>query len=367
MHHCHFTRFRYGRTRLDWGEDLKNNHRSPYDTWSHGRDAGNSSPFSGSRSMSRKPTRYSDSTDEPTPRPFALLFAVVFAAAISTWHWYRPLPKQAATLANGPFVAESKSGALHKESPRFEPRWKDAGLIFPSEEPISEISADPSPAQATASEPSPSSGLTGTRDLALQPFREATKPLNQALSQMPLPMVAVRPSEPQPNLFPPENRLWTAVNKPTAPTASPGESIAQSRTPLAPEPKSDSASPFRVPRIDGTQPSSQTAIALKSNIWPDQGFDPKSIAPLPQRSGGPQRNGGQLATSSNPSSQEPGSLVSLSSNRIRTLDQDPEIRSASVPTVSPTKDSRILGVQDSTPPDPKNFIRQPSPKGPSAK
>lgn len=313
--------------------------------------------------MSGKSTRYSDSTDEPTPRPVALLFAVVFAAAISTWHWYRPLPKQAATLANGPFVAESKSETNQKESQRFEPRWKDAGLIFPSEEPIPEIppADDPAPSLATASGASPSSDLTGTRDLALQPFREATKPLNQSLSQLPLPMVPVRPAESQSNPYPPENRLWTAVNKQPAPTASPGESIAQTQPPLAPSPTTDSASPFRVPRVDGTQRSSQTAIALKSNIWPDQGFDPKSISPLPQR------HGGQLATSSTPSSQDPGSIMSLSSNRIRTLDQDPENRSASVPIDSSNNDSRILGVQESASRDPRNFIRQPPPRSPSAK
>jgi hypothetical protein len=332
--------------------------------------------------MSGKKSRASQSNDEPTPRPIALLLAVVFAGAISTWHWYRPLPQKATTVSNGPFVSQSDTVNV-KESPRFKSKWKDSGLIFPSDDPTVEPKSneattvfEPSSKPNQGEDANPIASLTGNSELALQPFREATQPVQKSISQMPLPMVPVKPMQGLSPPSPPESRLWTATKR--TPDAS-------AYTPPAPEFQShlqdtfaESASPFRVPRIDGGPRNHGPLASLKSEIWPDQGFDPKgAIASNQDRSTAIAHGSGVAnapAPTMSPTSDYPG-LLSLSSNRIRTLEQEPETPPSSVPngTVKPrepslpTASSIANGIGSNplrTPNVPKkgSMIRQPPPK-----
>jgi hypothetical protein len=321
--------------------------------------------------MSGKKPRTSQSNDEPTPRPIALFLAVLFAAAISSWHWYRPLPPKATTVSNGPFVSQPDS-VIAKESPRLKSKWKDSGLIFPSDDPLVEsrsgaaTSAVESSGQPNQSiDASPIASLTGNSELALQPFREATPPIHQSISHIPLPMVPVKPPQGLSTPSPPESRLWTAAKRTTdALVNEPPDSGFQSHSP---DTFANSASPFRVPRVDGGVRSPGPTVALKSEIWPDQGFDPKRAIALGKET----IKSGTPATT--PSSEVPG-LLSLSSNRIRTLEQEPEPpSSASNGSITPgelvPRDSSPTanGVRPNplrTPDVPKkgSVIRQPTPK-----
>ncbi|MBU6238511.1 MAG: hypothetical protein KGQ51_11830 [Planctomycetes bacterium] len=316
--------------------------------------------------MSGKKLRTSQSNDDPTPRPIALFLAVLFAAAISTWHWYRPLPPKATTLSNGPFVAQPDT-VIAKESPRFKSKWKDSGLIFPSDDPTIESSGKPN----QDADASPVASLTGNSEMALQPFREATQPINHSISQMPLPMVPVKPSQELSPPSPPESRLWTAAKRtPDALVNEQPDSDFQSHSL---DTFAESASPFRVPRVDGGVRSPGPTVALKSEIWPDQGFDPKGAVAIGKgtvTTGNPTEPGTRTTT---PSSEVPG-LMSLSSNRIRTLEQEPEPASftsngsvtprALAPTDSSSTANGVRPNPLRTPDVPKkgSVIRQPTPK-----
>jgi hypothetical protein len=310
--------------------------------------------------MSGKKPLTSQSNDDPPPRPIALFLAVLFAAAISTWHWYRPLPPKATTLSNGPFIAQPDT-VIAKESPRFKSKWKDSGLIFPSDDPTVESSGKPN----QDADASPIASLTGNSEMALQPFREATQPIHQSISQMPLPMVPVKPSQGLSPPSPPESRLWTAAKRtPDALVNEQPDSDFQSHSL---DTFAESASPFRVPRVDGGVRSPGPTVPLKSEIWPDQGFDPKGAIAI---GNGTIKPGNPTTT---PSSEHPG-LLSLSSNRIRTLEQEPEPpSSASNGSITPGElvprdsSSTANGVRPNplrTPDVPKkgSVIRQPTPK-----
>lgn len=312
----------------------------------------------GSRYMSGKKSIAYDSHDEKTPRPIALLVAVIFAAGVSTWHWYRPLPQKATIVSNGPFVSQTEA-AVSSETPRFKSKWKDAGLVFPSDE--TDITGSP-PANneplGTANQGSmanPSSSLTGKGELALQPFREATQPLKQSIAQMPLPMVPVKPTQDGSPPSPSEARLWNATKKqPESVTDNAMKTIEKlADSPVRSLDTFESASPFRVPRVD-SEPRPQTPVAsMKSDIWPDQGYQP----------GATSSNHSAMATNQQASSAaESTPLMSLSSNRIRTLDRESEIsipQKISSPVSPSTASSR-----GSHPIEKGSVIRQPPSKTP---
>lgn len=310
--------------------------------------------------MSGKKSRGSPSNDESPPRPIALLVAVVFAAAVSTWHWYRPLPPRATTVSNGPFVSQSEA-LIAKESPRFKSKWKDSGLIFPSgDDPPVEPKSDPVTFATPSSEKSNRDSdaasiesLTGNSELALQPFRETSQPIHQSISRMPLPMVPVKSTEESSPPSPSESRLWTAAKRTQDPAADkvPDTEDAELENRNS-DTFAESASPFRVPRIERDVRASGPIVALKSEIWPDQGFDPKRVVSI-----GQQRNSSPTTT---PSSESPGRM-SLSSNRIRTSEQEPTALSTaantSVPNPLRTQDAPKKGI----------VIRQPTPSKPTPK
>ncbi len=317
--------------------------------------------------MSGKKPPISSSNHEPTPRPIALLFAVAFAAAISTWHWYRPLPPKATTVSNGPFVAQPET-VIAKESPRFKSKWKDSGLIFPSDDPSVESKNDAA-LMAVESSGQPSrdvdaiqvASLTGNGEMALQPFRETTQPIRQSISQMPLPMVPVTPTRGLSASSPPESRLWTAAKRSLVPLA-----VEQANSEFLnhnPDTFAESASPFRVPRIDGGVRTTAPIVSLKSEIWPDQGFDAKGAIAMDKAAVSP------ATPTTTPPPEYPG-LLSLSSNRIRTLDQEPEPTPRDFSQRDSSSTSDGAGPNSLRTPDiPKKgiVIRQPTPKAPNPK
>ena len=316
--------------------------------------------------MSGKKSIAHDSNDEQAPRPIALLIAVAFAAGVSTWHWYRPLPKKATIVSNGPFVSQTES-ASSKESPRFKSKWKDAGLVFPSDE--ANTNGTPPADNETLGNPnqdstaSTNSALIGKGELALQPFREATQPLKQSIAQMPLPMVPVKPTQDWSPPSPSETRLWNVTKKQSESRAETGTvaSDKSSDSQVLSLDTFESASPFRVPRVDGGPKPQAPIVSMKSDIWPDQGYQP----------GATSNNQTAMATNQKTSTTaESNALMSLSSNRIRTLDGESEpSTSPPAPNSTPQKVLRPVtpstsSSQGSTPVKKGSVIRQPLPKTP---
>ncbi|MFO0011597.1 MAG: hypothetical protein ACK553_02555 [Planctomycetota bacterium] len=313
--------------------------------------------------MSAKRTHSVKSDQADTPRPTAFFLAVLFAAGVSTWHWYRPLPKQAGQMVDGAAFASQTDPARREEFPKAKSKWKDAGLIFPSSEPevalVDNATASPSNAP---SEPQAPDSLTGSRDLALEPFRETARPLRDSMAQAPLPRVPVKDADSRQIPAPSQARLWNVVT-PSAMSATPDPTATQlaNRSPIATEPSPDAASPFRVPRVAGTRPSPQSVVSLKTDIWPDQGFDPNK-----QQS--PRQDASQIATLAPATTDGSAGVMSLSSNRIRTLDQEPQhemLENAKANVPSPKL--RPIGpesAEDAQTPAPRrgSFIRQPPPK-----
>jgi hypothetical protein len=302
-------------------------------------------PF-GVRTMSDRSARRSNTNEPPPPRPVALIAAVVFAAAVSTWHWYRPLPKKAAVIAGGPFATESEPQPQKQQS-RIKSRWQDSGLVFPSENPgelsfSSEKNGTEVPGDRTDDTPS-SSRLTGNRDLALLPFREINQPLNQSIAQIPL--SAVPPPSDKPLTLPPpaESRLWSPTPQKTDVQGGLGD-----RTASVPPPQSgsnaDPASPFRVP----PQKPGNPVLSMKTDVWPDQGFAPGSTRAV-------------VPTLAPAKSDESPGLLTLSSNRIRTLDQEPAVRFSVRPDPQSVEEKKRNAARDPRHHDSKNVIRQPAP------
>lgn len=307
--------------------------------------------------MSGKPSHVSRSNDDPPPRPIALLCAVVFAAAVSTWHWYRPLPKKAAALAGGPFVAESEPHVA-KQAPQRPSRWQEAGLIFPSEDP-GEIEPK-TEERVVANGPerdglsNDSTNLTGKPDLALQPFRASNQPLDQSISQIALPMVPVPLDSPLSVPTPAEARLWNITPNQTTNRNLLDDKIANAQLSSSGT-HADSASPFRAsgpltPKRASDSLPQEPSRSLKTDIWPDQGFDPRTSTVMP-------------SSKSTEKSPDHSGLLSLSSNRIRTLDQEPAPKLTPKPKASDFDSIQPGIAREFYPPDPKALIRQPLPKG----
>lgn len=264
--------------------------------------------------MSAKRSRSTAPDQTDSPRPTAFFLAVLFAAAVSTWHWYRPLPPRASETASGSaFVSQPPWQS--DEFPKPKTKWKDSGLIFPSEQ--NDETSPPRDSISEAVQPEPPSvySLTGSRDLALEPFRESTRPLNESVAAKPLPMVPVKqPGAGQPPT-PSQGILWTTASIPRPSESTHPDPVegSNSRT----DGVADGASPFRVPRINSTLPTKEPTVSMRSDIWPDQGFKPNllnSIAPSEP----------QLADKGSSSLALPSDVFSVSNNRIRTMDQESE-------------------------------------------
>ncbi len=301
--------------------------------------------------MSAKRSRSSDLDQVDTPRPTAFFLAVLFAAAVNTWHWYRPLPPRASEAASGgAFVSQTPGHP--EELPKAKSKWKDSGLIFPSEQSDETFPSRESISESVQAEPPSLSSLTGSRDLALEPFRESTRPLTESVAGKPLPLVPVKQSGAGQSPTPSQGSLWTTASIPRpleTPHAAPVEG-SNSRVDVV----ADGASPFRVPRINSPLPTKEPIVSMRSDIWPDQGFKPNLLNPI-----APSET--QLAGKGSSAASLPSDILSVSNNRIRTMDQESErLPLATDPPSSPTASKTTSPLRGSV-------IRQPVSREPSKK
>lgn len=335
--------------------------------------------------MSVRQSQSSAAKSPDSPRPTAFFLAVLFAAGVSTWHWYRPLPKQAADVAGGSaFVAQSQV-EQRREFSRAQSRWEDSGLVFPSEESASQ---EPDASQINRSIGSLASeqqaSLVGSRDLALQPFRESSIPLRESFAAAPLPMVPVPANASATSTFPSQARLWAAVapsTDPERPIPTKQDSVDSTEqhaigltvsSVVGHSPNFDTPSPFRVPHVDGPRPSQEKTPSLKTDVWPDQGFQPSSdpMSEVASRKPPSEFTAGFHAVSGTHTSHGTGAAGNraagngTSGTRIRTLDSEFESQ-ISLPSASlrPNGASETRS-NDSGPAPlrPRSPIRQPANK-----
>lgn len=300
--------------------------------------------------MSAKRSRSTEQDQADTPRPTAFFLAVLFAAAVSTWHWYRPLPPRASEAASGnAFVAQTPK--QREDFPKASSKWTDSGLIFPSERSDEIFGLQDSTLENVQAEPPSLSSLTGSKDLALEPFRESTRPLTETVSAKPLPMVPVKQPGTVQTPTPSQGNLWTNASspRPSEPIQSAPMQESTSRTEVV----ADGVSPFRVPRVNGPLHAKEQTVSMRSDIWPDQGFNPKLLNPKPS-------SDSQLAEKDSSSLGAPSDILSVSSNRIRTMDQESE-------RLPLKADSPLPAATDSPSTLRGGVIRQPASKDPSKK
>jgi hypothetical protein len=272
--------------------------------------------------MSSKKPHGPTTRDPDAPRPVAFLFAVIVAAGVSTWYWYRPLPQRAAELNHGAFATQPTEVPDHASLPKS--KWKDAGLVFPSDDPLTQNPLPLPNSTADGSEADQLQALTGSQDLALQRFQEKSQPLKDWVHREPLPMVPVTGADSLTAQALPKPKLWTnALASPSAPQEP--SSLIANKPNSGSTADPDAPSPFRVPRIDSPARSSHSSLATAPSIWPDQGFDPSRPPLAPPVVNLPTH--GSLATGANsiPSQAEPmDGLTTSSSQRIRTMDREPD-------------------------------------------
>jgi hypothetical protein len=296
---------------------------------------------------------------EHAPRPIALLGMALVAGAASTWYWYRPLPKEALERAHRSVPTASVAAPVPNPFAS-----QDRGLIAPT---LAKTDAAPDPLlpiddSAIRSENAPPEALTGPADLALTPYHERIRPIQEWLAGEPLPMVPMDQPLSDRHRSLPQAKLWTsaladgshAPNKAMPLAANPPNGIPPNEIP--PE-TLDAASPFRVPSVTGT--AKRTEISpLLTDIWPDQGFEPSN---RDQRlSPGPSSAGALAHSQGGHARLDQDSMKSVSGNRIRTLDRDHE-GGPVPPPVLPASTPPPSATSTPSPPAPSERIRQPRP------
>jgi hypothetical protein len=334
-------------------------------------------PFQqGARPMASQKQRGSASHEPDAPRPVAFLFAVIVAAGVSTWYWYRPLPQHAAEVNHGAFVAQPKEVSDRSTFPKTRSKWKDAGLIFPSDDPMTSMAPSQQNSPSEVAGAAQLQTLTGSQDLALQRFQEKTQPLQDWVHREPLPMVPVTGADSLTAQALPKPKLWTSApgapiinQEPSSLLAS--DSLSGTSASVSPA-DSDAPSPFRVPRVETSPRTSPSSMATAPAIWPDQGFDPSRPPPAQPVIHLPTQ--GSLATGANsiPSQNEPlDGTTTSSSQRIRTLDREPDKKllppMEGLPVTNPRSATGLQGPerQESIPRASSQrgtVIKQPSPK-----
>ncbi|MCU0709530.1 MAG: hypothetical protein MUF23_14675 [Pirellula sp.] len=317
--------------------------------------------------MASKKQRGSSSHEPDAPRPVAFLFAALIAAGVSTWYWYRPLPQRAAEVNHGAFVAQPSSVPDRSTFPKSRSKWKDAGLIFPSDDPVTSSPPSQQNSPADVAGAADLQALTGSQDLALQRFQEKSQPLKDWVHREPLPMVPVTGADSLTAQALPKPKLWT--NAPVSPdiTQAPSslmasESHSGSKSTSVSPADPDAPSPFRVPRVESPARTTYSSLATAPAIWPDQGFDPSRPPVAPPVINLPTQ--GSLATGANsiPSQGEPmDGMTTTLSQRIRTMDREPDKSlpppMEALPVTNPPRSPLSKG-----PSQRGTVIRQPPPK-----
>lgn len=340
--------------------------------------------------MSKQSTNRSSSKagDGAASRQPKLLIVMVFiGGAISTWCWYRPLPKDATNAANGLASVASGGELSSKAASTSKSLWGLEGLVFPS------FFSKPSSEKKTRGDSDNNvivggSGvgdlpgdLVGDQELHLTPYQRLDVPLKDRVAGEPLPIMPVLPPlHSGPPAKPPlwvdgddraANRSGLIARQPIdESTPAPSSRMATNSADL------DAPSPFRIPPRTSI-PSDPTPTLTESRKWPDEGFQPSRVGTSFRPDKGQLAFGNKFGTEglmliatdgrapsalaaepgfiSNGHANEREGVMALSSNRIRTKEIDelepprghrPEPATGAVPTRIRT-------------PDPANVIRQP--------
>ncbi|MEI8212100.1 MAG: hypothetical protein WCI02_08120 [Planctomycetota bacterium] len=275
------------------------------------------------------------SGNHETGRPRLLGWLVIAGGTLSTWGWYRPLPK-----SPEPELSATRS------SDSLQPRtsiWDKAGLLLPATGvPESEVSRK---SQAQIG-PLPED-LVGDGDVALQPFQEdRNRALKDRVGKEPLPVVPIDAPLAALGRAPAKPPLWTDPSP--AGTDSrlssirafrESESVASSRTPV-PGAEPD-ASPFRAgavlssPKIEADSFQNMASKSVSKELqWPDEGYRKGLNTPVEFRADRvaesmfppSDRKLPSFHTATREDSAQPSSKMSLSSNRIRTEETDSKIQ-----------------------------------------
>ncbi|MBM3965840.1 MAG: hypothetical protein FJ308_12375 [Planctomycetes bacterium] len=335
------------------------------------------------------------SWDQASSRQPLLLAVMVFVGgAVSTWCWYRPLPKDATNVANGLVNVASGGDFPSKPESAAKSFWGLEGLVFPSlfsKNASEQNTRDDSGNKVVTGDAGFAElpgDLVGDQELQLTPYQRIDVPLKDRVAGEPLPIVPVQP--PLHRGSPTKPPIW--VDAEEIPGIRSGLVAGSRIDASAPTSTSqlvansgdlDSPSPFRIPPRN-VAPSSQPSKLADSRKWPDEGFEPSQLgtsfrADKGQFASGNKLGGDGLRTNGG---NGPGAVaqsvlsgsipntktidrdrdgaMALSSNRIRTKEIE-ELEPSRDPKQTPASEKRPL---QSRTPDPSNVIRQP--KNPSA-
>jgi hypothetical protein len=300
------------------------------------------------------------SANHETGRPRLLGWLVIAGGTLSTWGWYRPLPK-----SPEPELSATRSSDSLQPNTSI---WDKAGLLLPASGGTESEISRKSQAQIG---PLPED-LVGDGDVALQPFQEdRNRALKDRVGKEPLPVVPIDAPLTALGRAPAKPPLWTDPSPAgrdsrlsSIQVFRESESVASSRTPV-PGAEPD-ASPFRAgavlssPKIEADSNQNMASKSVPKNMqWPDEGYRKDLHTPVEFRadrfaesmSPSSERKLPSFHTSTRDDSAQSSSKVSLSSNRIRTEETDSKIQVLPRPGYSEPAQNR--------PRAPGNVIRQP--------
>jgi hypothetical protein len=294
-------------------------------------------------SKTKKPSSRAGRHGASPKQPRLLGWLMIVGGAFSTWCWYRPLPKNKGL----PTIVSVSTKPLPDAS-------GDAqGLVLPS---IAEPGNAASQTLRTTAVNELPPDLVGEGEVALQPYQENRhRELQERVGTEPLPVIPIESplvTLGRPNPKPP---LWTNGLGP-----DPRSLMATQATPRDPsslqaakEPERDSPSPFRAGVLVESGSRGQIASAPKS--WPDEAYRSDINQKIEFRSDRPSGSVASNATHNLPSFHQRDtrdasaeSVMSLSSNRIRTEETErsiqslPRLDAAAEPSLRPRSTGNVI-------------------------
>lgn len=300
-------------------------------------------------SKTKKPISRASRNEASPKQPRLLGWLMIVGGAFSTWCWYRPLPNHAGIPAKATAPNTPMQGATGGSA------YDSRGLVQPSREDSSSVTHNNRSSAVNELPPD----LVGEVEVALQPYQEHRhRVLQERVGAEPLPVIPIESpmvTLGRPNPKPP---LWTngLGPEPRSLLATQSGPRDSSLTGATMEPDRDSPSPFRAGVLADSPPRSQLANSQKA--WPDEAYRSDLNRTIEFRSDRP--GGSVAATASNdlpsfhkraPRDATTESVMSLSSNRIRTEESEPSVQSLPRPDAA---------AHTTTRPKPTgNVIRQP--------
>jgi len=241
------------------------------------------SPMS-KQTMNRSGGKSGDGSSTRQPKLLGVM--VLVGGAISTWCWYKPLPTDAKTLANGLVPVAVAGDTPPEATAASKSKWGLEGLVFPSffSKTNSETSGHDAPRKSSSIVSSgPGVGdlpgdLVGDQELHLTPYQRLDIPIKDRVAGEPLPIIPVMPplqadAPVKPPLWVDGNdfigtRSGLVASQPTVSSSTgPSAQLATNSSDL------DAPSPFRIPQRSAL-PMVPTPSLADSKKWPDEGFQP---------------------------------------------------------------------------------------------